>query len=560
MKCMEYEQMSRHIEGDTAGREKIMMDTHILNCRVCGKLYTYCVAEKEAIVTALRTPKLPDSFTDEVMSQLSPYPVSSDMQEIEQQPSARSQMRKRRWRKWAYAAAGTVLAISLAASVSPSFASYLSNSIFNSGNQMVDRGLQLAGENGFVQHGDYHISDKGTTLRVLDVVTDPTRIVLSYTLEKEGGGHLDPYFEERFNNGNHVYITDTAGNKLADSSGWSRNDPYGIMTFQPEKSFPEKVIIHFDLTRVGGIAGIGGKEGSWKLQIPVDMKKGMDAIRTVQVNQRHETPQGVNIVLSQLLFAPTKTQVELVTSLSPSLRAQIGEMIKKEQSKGVLEGETNALIEGAYGISYRIIDESGRVVAGKSGPVYHSREHERNNIGSTGMHESSERTIWKDDFVPFQDAKRLTFILDAVDIEEAADFRLSFSPDEVRSKEVKAVYQGNVISVKDFTINSEWDLKKSPPFLQNDTHAIIEVEGMLTKDTGTLFNWSAVDEQGKTYKVMMSGDEEDPDASGNRKFKGKLHMYGMKHKPEKLTLKLERVMKRHTDVNWETEISVTASK
>ncbi|MFT9849884.1 DUF4179 domain-containing protein [Aneurinibacillus sp. REN35] len=560
MKCMEYEQMSRHIEGETEGREKIMVDTHILNCRVCEKLYAHCMAEKEAITKALRAPVLPDSFTEEVMSQLVPYPVSSDVPEIEQPPPAPKSMKKRRWRRWAYAAAGTVLAISLAASVSPSFASYLSNSIFNRGNQMIDGGLQLAGENGFVQRGDYHISDKGTTLRVLEVVADPTRIALSYMLEKEGGGHLDPYFEERFDNRNRVYITDTAGNKLADSSSWSRNDPYGIMTFQPEKSFPEKVVVHFDLTRVGGIAGIGGKEGKWNLQIPVEMKKGMEATRTVQVNQRHETPQGVNIVLSQLLFAPTKTQVELVTSLSPSLRAQLSEMIKKGQSKGLIEGETHTLIEGAYGISYRIIDESGRVVAGKSGPVHHSREHERNNIESTGMHELSGRTVWKDGFVPFQDAKRLTFILDAVDIEEAADFSLSFSPDEARSKEVGGSYKGNVISVKDFTINSEWDLKKSPPFLQNDTHAIIEVEGMLTKDTGTLFNWSVVDEQGKTYKVMMSGDEEDPDASGNRKFKGTLHMYGMKHKPEKLTLKLERVMKRHTDVNWKTEISVTASK
>lgn len=564
MKCVEYNQMSRHVEGETEGREKMLMDTHILTCPVCEKLYAHCIAEKEAIEAALRAPALPDSFTSDILAQLSPYSVPSDDQEPEpssgaQPPKAQPAVRKRRWRKWAYAAAGTVLAVSLAASVSPSFASYLTDSIFNPGNKMIDRGLQLAGEGGFVQHGDYHVSSKGITLRVLDIVADPTRIALSYALEKEKGGHLDPYFEERLDKGNRVYITDAAGNKLADLSSWGRNDPYGVMTFQPETSFPEKVIVHFDLARVGGIAGIGSTEGAWKLQIPVDMKKGRDATRTVEVNQHHKTSQGVDVTLSRLLFAPTKTQVELVTSLSPSLRAQVGEMIKKEQRKGVLEGEASALIEGTYGISYRILDESGRLVAGKSGPVLHSRSYGEHSIESTGSYESS-RTVWKDGFVPFQNAKRLTFILDGVDIEEPSDFSLTFQPGEAQSKKVGGSYQGNTITVTDFAVKSEWNMTKSPPFLKHDAHAAIEMEGMLTKDTGTLREWTVTDEHGKIYKAMMSGSEEDPDASGNRKFNATLHIYGMKQKPEKLTLHLERIMKRHTDVNWKTDILLPAAK
>ncbi|MCP1355336.1 DUF4179 domain-containing protein [Aneurinibacillus migulanus] len=548
MKCVEYEQMSRHVENETTGRERMAIDTHLLDCTVCRKLYEECIAEREALQQAVRAPKLPASFTADVLAQLEPYP------DVVKRPQKEPQVyTKRKWKKWVYAAAGGFLALSVAASVSPSFASYLTKSIFNRGNQMIDQGLQMAGERGFVQQGDYHVSDNGVTLRVLDIVADPTRVALSYTLEKESGGHLDPDFEPRLD-GNKVYITDTNGKKLADISNWTRNDPYGIIGFQLEKNIPEKVIVHFELSRVGGFAGIGTKEGNWNLQLPVDMKKGIEATHSVAVNQHHTTKQGVTIDVKKLLFAPSKSQLEIVTSLSESAREQMRRSIEQERRLGLKTEEIGPQDESSYGISYRLIDEGGRVVAGKSGPVHPSREQEKNNIDSTGSHDTSGRITWRDSFVPLGEAKRLIFVLDAVDIEEAADFTLEFAPDTVKAKPITGQYQGNTITVKDFTINTEWDMKKTPPFFNDNSHAIIEMEGVQTNETGTLFNWVAIDENGKAYKAMMSGSEDDPDASGNRKFTSTLRIYGMKHKPEQLTLKLTRVMKRYTDVNWKADI------
>jgi hypothetical protein len=556
MKCTEYEQMSRHVEGETAGREKMAMDTHLLNCPACRNLYEECQAEREALRAALRAPALPGSFTEDIMAQLKPYAV------VPEEPQAPEPVRKagkRKWKRWAYAAAGTLLAVSVAASVSPSFASYLTQSIFNRNNQMIDLGLQMAGEKGFVQQGNYYVTDNGITLRVLDVVADPTRIALSYVLEKEGGGHLDPDFDPRFREeaGNRVYLTDTKGNKLADMSSWGRNDPYGIIGFQLENNIPEKAVVHFELSRVGGFAGIGAKEGRWELQVPVDMKKGLEATRSTAVNLQHTTGQGVSINIKTLLFAPTKSQLEFETSITGSAKKKLQELVERESRLGIAEEGADAYRDYTYGISYRLLDEKGRVVAGKSGPVLPSGERERNPIDSSGVHKPFGRTVWKDGFVPLGEAKRLTFVLDAVDMEEPSDFSLSFTPDNLKKSPVTGQYQGSTIKIKSFVVKRDWDIKKRPPFFEDESHAIIELEGVHPQNTGTFTHWVVTDENGRTYKAMVSGGEEDPDASGNRKFTSTLRVYGLKHEPKKLTLSLTRIMKRHTDVDWKVDIPVS---
>lgn len=75
--------------------------------------------------------------------------------------------------------------------VSPAFAAFLS-SFFQT--ITGEAGLRQAAKQGFSTELNQAVSDNGITLRVKEVIADPTRIVLSYVLEDAQGRILPDQF------------------------------------------------------------------------------------------------------------------------------------------------------------------------------------------------------------------------------------------------------------------------------------------------------------------------------------------------------------------------------
>ncbi|WP_047155265.1 DUF4179 domain-containing protein [Aneurinibacillus tyrosinisolvens] len=552
MKCVAYDRMSRYADGEAADRERMQIETHLLGCEKCRRLLEACNEENEALQLAAGTPALPDFFTEEIMAKLEPY--------TPQQEGGLFKLRKGRriWKRVGYSAAGLLFAVSVGAFVSPSFASYLTNSVFTSGNKGIDKGLQIAGGTGFVQQGEHHVTDKGITFRVIDMMADPTRVAVSYELSKKDGEHVDPVLEiggYDSHEESKAYITDEKGKLLANLSGWGRNDPYGVIDFDIEREMPAKAVIHLEVDKIGGYKGFGGTEGKWHMDIPVDMKKSLSATSVMSINKQYTAPEGITVALERLSFAPSASQIELTTSLTDGERKKLKQEI--EQHKDVINNGNEEALYGGHNLAYHIVDENGKVVAGKGGEVYSPpAETEKNAIMSRSTVDKKGTIKWKDLFVPMGKAKQLTFVLDAVEKEKFTDFSLSFTPDKLAGNPVTKKFEGNTITFKSFQMKKDWQLKREAPFIDAQKIGVVEVEGIQNKTTGTFYHWIARDEGGKVYEVSMSGGTDDPDKEGNARFKQTLQILGLDHEPKQLTLSLTRVMKKYTDVNWKVTFPV----
>ncbi len=496
MKCPTVDELSRYVDDLVTGHESVNIDDHLEGCIECKRVVKALMEEQQFIKETLQTPTLPDDFDSLVLNKIKPY-------------EKKTFLRKRvYWKPIAILAAGLLLAVGLTVTVNPTLAQWIGG-LFST--ERVDEGLRMATEAGFSERVDREVSDQGVTFKVEDVIADSSRVALSYEILNKNGksqnidlGLLDE--------GNEVRATDSLGNplELTDMALTNATD-YGLIEFSlSEHQELNNIIVNFNLTR------LNGKKGSWKLDVPVDLKESLKATKTIPFQDVKTNQHGVMIDMQKVRFTPSSFELLYETDFTKE------EKIKLEKNIGKLEKQYGKEIandmRNSYGndIKYHIENEEMKTV------YNNGSDNELGLLQASGQFmEDLGHIAWNDSFIPIEDDHELTFVLDGIYKTEPSDFSITMKPKELKKKPVSFEYEGNFMTIK------KVKLKKN--------EFQIEIEGYREVTGSDLAHWVLVDDKGKAYTTYRNGGVSN---DVNDLATTTLFSYGVKKVPNKLTLHL----------------------
>ncbi|MEJ8543956.1 DUF4179 domain-containing protein [Brevibacillus borstelensis] len=547
MRCYEIRQkLERYVDKETSVSENIEVETHLLDCMECKALLEKLAAEANVLKRVVPYSPLTDDFTASIMDQLEPYPStkSQDVTEASSLPPRHSRRKTpaQRPKRWARMAAASIAALfvvfTLGMFVSPTFAAYISTFVSRIGGEL---GLKKAAEQGFHTPVNMAATDRGVTLRVKEIIADPTRLVATYVLEDEKGQILPDLFIPHYN-GNKIYIADKEGNIL--NSGpevFRRGDQYADFLFTLNNP-PNELVLHID---IGHFGSSDPRKAAWKLDIPVNIQKSMGATKSVPINATYETPQGIVFTFDKVIYAPSATRIDLTTSFTPEKKEQLREMaaalIGKTDEESIREF-------GTHRFFYHIVDRSGNIVAKSE---YEPNEKQSRRISFTQSRDvrgvDPDVVRWHGSYVPADQPEELTFILDGVELLEPADFSIPFSPDSLKQQPVSKTYEE---LRETFTITG-MD-KGTDPETQEPVWTI-ELKGLCKLESFPY--WNLYDESGKRFDVRTDFAKTYVENSD----KGvalvqTLIVKGMEQPPKKLKLALQTIKTRYMDLDWQVPI------
>src|SRR5690625_2636370 len=165
MTCPTADKLSQFVDQLLDKQEMTEIEAHVQSCPSCKEVVAAFEEEQRFIEETLKTPTLPENFTDVLLDQLEPY------------GKTKKNRRSTMWKRVALTAAGVVLAVGIGATVNPSFAQLIGG-LFST--DQVDDGLKMAAEAGLAERVDLHVEDQGLTFIVEDVIADSSRVSLSY--------------------------------------------------------------------------------------------------------------------------------------------------------------------------------------------------------------------------------------------------------------------------------------------------------------------------------------------------------------------------------------------
>ncbi|USG67171.1 DUF4179 domain-containing protein [Brevibacillus ruminantium] len=547
MRCYEIRQkLERYVEKETSVSENIEIETHLLDCAACRVMRDKLAAEAIVLKQAVPYSPLTDDFTAGIMNQLEPYPATESPVEMETNsaPSrhACSRTPVQRSKRWARMTAASIAALFVAFSlgmfVSPTFAAYISTFVSRIGGEL---GLKKAAEQGFNTPVNMAATDQGVTLRVKEIIADPTRLVATYVLEDETGQILPDLFIPHYN-GNNIYLTDKQGNIL--NSGpqiFRRGDQYADFLFSLNNP-PNELVLHFDISHFGSNEP---RKAVWKLDIPVNIQKSMAATKSVPVNAIYESPQGIVFTFDKVVYAPSATRIDLTTSFTPEKKKQLREMAAAPTGRT----DADSIREfGTHRFFYHIVDQSGNVVAKSE---YEPNEKQGRRISFTQSRDvrgiDPDIINWHGSYVPADQPEELTFVLDGVELLEPADFSISYSPDSLKQQPVSKTY-GELEET--FTIT---DMAKGMDPETQEPVWTIELKGLGKLDSFPY--WNLYDKSGKRFDVQTDfGKTHMKNSPDGVVLVQTLIVKGMQQPPQKLTLALQTVKTRYMDLNWQVPI------
>lgn len=492
---------------------------HVNTCESCSRLVEAFKEEQVFIKETLQTPTLPDHFSELVLDQLEPYKTKT-VRKSKSTP----------WKKVMILAAGMVLVVSLN-TLNPSFAKWIGG-LFST--EQVDEGLRIASKAGFAERVNAEVTDQGYTLRVEDIVADPSRIAISYQILDKNGKLQNPHLQlgETQNN---VYATNEKGQRMEFSSwGWMEQNQYGLIEFPVrEYESTKKLLVKFDIRE------IKGKEGAWTLEIPVDLEKSLKSFKTYTLKDQSASRHGVSIDMKEVRYAPSTNEIMYETSYTKEELAEIEQKIKKHKETF---GDQHFDAYSNYGtqIQYHIENEKGETVS------YHRTYKNNGHPTDMGMIQGSGKDLgkvghieWNESFIPQKDNQKLTFVLDGVFKTVPTDFSVKVKPKELKRKPVSFEYEGNHMTIKNVEKANKYSLRKSMLPIRKETTIRIEMEGGKEAPSSDFGTWVLEDNQGNYYSAFPSGailDEKDE--NGRFKTSIELILYGMEEVPEELTLHL----------------------
>lgn len=541
MKCSDCQKLlPQYVENESTLEEKLRIQTHLHSCAKCRTYLRILQTESELITEAIGLERLPHSLAPSILDQLEPYPTQRPPVVAVDTPPAPSRQRRRGvWKQAVIAAcAAAVFSITAAALISPAFAAYVSSFITRIGGEL---GLKRAAEQGFSVPVNQAVTNQGITLRVRDIVADPTRLVISYVLEDEKGELLPNLFVAPHKE-NRVYLTDRDGNLISGSPTlYQVGEGYADYMFML-KNPPNDLVVHFDIANLIPAAPV---QGSWKLDVPVDLTKSIEASSYIPIEPRYSAFHGIEFALEGVTYGPSATRFVLATRVTSEEQERIEEM---KRSKGT-DGTTENLPYGNYSLQYHIEDETGRIIASQGPKEAPENRHIYFTPGYTSPPERDGDDAWRwyGAFVPSETPEELWFVLDTIEKTEAADFSLSFRPADLPKAPVIKSYDEFAST---YTVHQ---ITKGTDPMTNEPVWLITLSAKLKESDFP--RWRLYDDEGRAYPVKT--DYSTSSVSGNKDgamLEQTLIVEGLTSLPEELTLSLLTVKRQYTDINWKVAI------
>lgn len=536
MNCPTIDELSKYVDDLLTEKESDWVQVHVENCSHCQEVVAAFLEEQRFVVETLQNPELPDDFADNVLEQLEPY----------EQKTFR---RKAPWKKVMLSAAGVVLAVGLSAALSPSFAQLIGG-FFST--EQADEGLRLAMEEGLAERVDLAVEDQGVTLKVEDVMADSSRITLSYQVLKNGKTK-NTYLEEG-DSANRVIALDSNGNEIGQLgySWWDGGD-YGVYEFSlRDQEELDRLTVRFDIVELNGV------RGSWKLDVPIDLKEKRQLTKTLALEDASITTNGVKVDLQKAQKAPSSTELFYETSFSEEELTRV----EKARNDFVLrfgaENVEDLVYQYETAIAYHLEDESGTALYS-----WNTWTEEEGHAVDTGMLQGTSERLgtlghlkWVNSFVPKKEQPNVAFVLDGVYKTEPVDFSVKIRPNELRKKPFSFEFEGNHLTVVKAKNETNFYLRKSLMPIAKEETFVIEMEGGKEVGASELGGWLITDDKGNVYSSGLSGSIlDEKDENGDFKVGMQLTLPKLKEVPEELTLHLFSV-KRYEPVAepWEVPL------
>ncbi|MEQ2529331.1 DUF4179 domain-containing protein [Robertmurraya yapensis] len=526
MNCPTTDKLSQYVDNLLAEEDIHHIYAHITNCKECRRVVVAFEEEQHFLIETLKTPELPDEFDMFVLEQLEPY-------------EQKVRLRRTPWKRILLIAAGVVLAIGLTTTVSPSLAK-LVGGFFSTGH--VDEGLKMASDAGFASRINKEVTDKGRTLRVEDVVADPTRIAISYQILDQEGAVLDSYLEFDETK-NELVAFDSSGSQLEITSlGWSgeSSDEYGVIELSlKDLDTLKELTLKFDIKELDGTSG------KWDLEVPIDLTESIKSTKNLALNDAHINIQGVSLTMKEFRFAPSSSVLRYETSFTEEERERIETQIQKfKETFG--EEVVQSFLGFSTGVQYHIENAALKPVYYNYDYAFFEGEGTSVDIGMIqGQGEDLEQigqVAWNESFVPQKEEKQLTFVLDRIVKTVPSDFSVNIKPKELKKHPVNFEYEGNYITIQKVDMASEYSLRKSVIPIERERFLKIEMEGGKEEQASELRDWVIVDEKGNAYATTWSGSVlNEKDKNGRYKTTIELKVEGLKEVPEEMSLHLASV-------------------
>lgn len=506
MNCPTADKLSQFVDQLLSKQEMAEIEAHVQSCTSCGIVVNAFREEHHFIEETLKTPTLPENFTDLVLDQLEPY------------GKPRKHRRKAAWKRVAIAAAGVVLAIGIGATVNPSFAQFIGG-LFST--DQVDKGLNIAAEAGLTQRVELEVEDQGLTFVVEDVIGDSSRVSLSYKVLDKNGKPQNTYLNMA-DSDNVITATDQDGHVLDGlGTGWQYGSDYGNVEFSlSDQNNIEKITIQFNLVELNGV------KGNWQLEVPVDLHENRKLTKMVDLKDASAIHHGVQVDLKKLQTAPSSIELFFETAFTKEEQDKFEEAKRKFEEKFGKSSMDNLVFGNSSAIEYHIENKEGKVIYSTARDT---------NSDTAGMLQGSGRdlstsggTAWIHSFVPIGE-DQLIFVMDGVYKKEPTDFSVTMKPKDIKKHPVSFDYKGYHLAVK--------SVKK--PLFGEDKSVIIKMEGGMDSIDADFGSWIAVDGKGNSYPTTFSGSIlDDKDKNGRHIATMDLHLDGLEEVPEELTLYL----------------------
>lgn len=564
MKCLDDKQLMEYLDDELTDLEKKAVEAHIAVCGTCRLNLQKDRIDFEFFDSMVPPLPLPASFEKDVMVHLlSTFPK----QEQESKPNRETTKVdwKNVWKrsfdvmkKVTIAAASIVFLITLGVYTSPTFANYVKT--FFGNNERIDEGIRNSANQGFTTVSDRKVEDKGISLIVKEVLADPSRVAVLYSLQKQDGtpimleglGDTDNP-EER----NTVYITDTDGNVLTppEEGGYQTENIYPDTLLEFELSFfkalqkmPAQIILHVEFNQ------IGTTKGTWKLQIPIDTQKNKTATKKIQLNKETLTPAGIKITWKEIKFTPSSTHITLQTEMTPERQEIIKKLtgaeepvIPKPGQKIEQQFDLVSHYANDYGLAYRLVGENGATVAVWDEDDVRKLSNEKNVLLTNSSKEKEGMfgvTTENHFFLPSKQTGKLTLEPQAVYIKEPANFTTTLPLNDLEKKPLRLEQAGNTYTFRNFRLKTDDRKEKTESGVLKTQGGIVEINAELATNVTTLGPWKAKDDKGTEYGVKSLVTVENG-KDGKRHLKGILFFTDMKNKPKHLELELSLVGKKY---------------
>lgn len=562
MKCLNFEDYMRYLDSELTQKEAEKLEQHLHVCPFCQQQFHEYQQEYLIMDGFLQVDDLPETFTQDIIAKLPIGYYEWNKEKTIQEKILNTLWRGSILKKITVTAASLAAIISLGTFISPTFAEYVKETLFKA-SENVDKGIETAAKDGFVNVVDKEVTDQGITLKVREVLADPYRIVTTYEVMKGGTALEVKDFFASTDVGDEInkfYLTDDKGKVVKErfNIGDSNRIVFELIdSDNPEGILPDNLIMHVEINQ------LDNNKGKWHLEIPIDMLKAKSATKSYPVNKSYTNKDGVEIKVQKIAFAPSGTIIQLETKHTKE-RADFITKMKEQRGQ-----KDKAFLFKHAQFDYIIKNDKGEVVANTSGA-------DKDSItNKSGYNKKEDTYISYNAFLPFSNQEKLTLEATSISYDEPIDYAISFKPSDLDKKKVTKPLYDSVVTVNKAyltdSVNGFLDTKKELVEKNGglilfgekneeerkaiEKGVIIELDHTDPKDTLlTNQSWKVKDEQGNIHRAAMAYYITTK-PNGEKVAHYILGVKELKQIPNELSLILDETLVEDRNINWKVPLT-----